>query len=153
MAQLPVVQQVRVVDAPVQEVFELLARPDRHHVFDGSGTVRRPLPGSPERLSAGARFGMRMRWGLPYSMTNTVVEFTEPTATRRGLISWQHFGGHIWRWIVEPLDRDRCKVTEQWDPRGARSQAVLELMGWPRRAPEWVRGSLDRLEAWARERK
>ena len=56
----------------------------------------------------GSTFGMSMKVGIPYSMTNTVVEFEE---NRR--IAWEprlsgkifhRFGGRIWRYELEPVD-------------------------------------------------
>jgi uncharacterized protein YndB with AHSA1/START domain len=99
----------RVVPAPAQEVFDLLADPRRHREIDGSGTVRDAVVDGPERLSPGVVFGMHMRAGAPYRMTNTVVEFEEG---RR--IAWQPrptnalaakaIGGRIWRYELEPVD-------------------------------------------------
>jgi hypothetical protein len=66
---------------------------------------------------------MDMKIGVPYKMTNTVVEFEE---NRR--IAWQHFGGHIWRYILEPVDGG-TKVTEQFDYNGSKSVLMLKLRG------------------------
>ena len=86
-----------VVAADPVAVFDLLADPRRHAEFDGSGTVRGAVSG-PRRLGPGARFGMTMRLGLPYRISNTVVEFDE---NRR--IGWRHFGRHVWRYELEPV--------------------------------------------------
>jgi uncharacterized protein YndB with AHSA1/START domain len=77
------------VAAPSDAVFALLADPHRHHELDGSGSVRRAVAG-PRRLQLGDRFGMHMRIGLPYRITNRVVEL-EPD--RR--IAWCHFARAI----------------------------------------------------------
>jgi hypothetical protein len=45
-------------------------------------------PRGPERLSAGARFGMEMNLKVDYKILNTVCEFEEG---RR--IGWRHFYG------------------------------------------------------------
>jgi uncharacterized protein YndB with AHSA1/START domain len=45
----------RVVAAPRQAVFDVLADPAMHPVIDGSGTVKRAR-GNPERLGPGSRF-------------------------------------------------------------------------------------------------
>jgi len=109
----------RVVNASPQDVFDLLADPRRHREFDGSGTVRDAAVDGPERLSRGAVFGMHMKAGAPYSMTNTVVEFEEG---RR--IAWQPrptnglarkaIGGRIWRYELEPVPGG-TRVKETWD--------------------------------------
>ena len=65
----------------------------------------------PERLERGSQFGAQMRlFGLPYRISNRVVEFEEG---RR--IAWRHFGGHRWRYELEPLGADRTRVTESFD--------------------------------------
>lgn len=91
-----------VVDAPVKRIFDLLADPARHSELDGSGTVRGAVFG-PERLESGSEFGMDMRMmGLPYRMTNRVVEFEEDR-----LIAWKHVGSHRWRYELEKVDPGR----------------------------------------------
>ena len=109
----------RVVRASPQEVFDLLADPRRHREFDGSGTVRDAAVDGPQRLSPGAVFGMHMKAGAPYAMTNTVVEFEEgrriawqPRPTN-GLAS-RAIGGRIWRYELEPVDGGTL-VRETWD--------------------------------------
>ncbi len=123
MADLLQVSVERVVAAPPEEVFALLADPRRHREIDGSGTLRGALDGPP-RLHRGARFGMRMQIGAPYEMTNTVVEFEEG---RR--IAWQPrpsnpvaalvIGGRIWRYELEPVEGG-TRVRETWDIRRER---------------------------------
>ncbi|MFP5283735.1 MAG: SRPBCC family protein, partial [Actinomycetes bacterium] len=134
--------------APAAAIFELLARPSAHALLDGSGTVRGTQPGTPDRLSAGARFGMQMRWGLPYKILNEVVEFEEG---RR--IAWRHFAGHVWRWTLEPVDADTTRVSEQYDAVPSRFPRLSRLLGWPQRNALAIEASLDRLEDWARHRR
>ena len=61
---------------------------------------------------------MSMKMGLPYSMSNTVIEFEQDR-----LIAWKtvqsgplgrFLGGRIWRYEFEPVDGG-TKVTESWD--------------------------------------
>ena len=81
----------RVIPAPPEKIFDLLADPDRHHDIDGSGTVREAKH-SPGRLALGDTFGMSMKMGVPYSMVSTVIELDE---NRR--IAWQtHEGRASW---------------------------------------------------------
>jgi uncharacterized protein YndB with AHSA1/START domain len=108
----------RVIPAPPEKIFDLLADPSRHREIDGSGSVRDAKGGS-ERLALGSKFGMSMKMGVPYSMTSTVVEFEE---NRR--IAWQTVpsvswgaklgGGRIWRYELEPVDGGTL-VREVWD--------------------------------------
>ncbi len=143
---LDTVSVERVVTAPPEEVFELLATPRRHREFDGSGTLRDASSG-PERLSAGAVFGMDMHMGAAYQMTNTVVEFEEG---RR--IAWQPrptnalagkaIGGRIWRYELEPVEGG-TRVRETWDI----SQERIPPLLWPVRAltRTSIERTLDRL--------
>lgn len=128
-----------VVDAPPAAVFELLADPRRHPDFDGSGTVRGRLRG-PARLALNARFGMRMHYVAPYVITNTVIEFDEG---RR--IAWRHFGHHVWRYELRPVDGG-TEVTETFDWAPARAPKVLELAHIPDRNATSIEATLDRLK-------
>ena len=110
------------VPAPAQDIFDLLADPRRHCEIDGSGSVKEAKVDAPARLSLNAKFTMNMRIGLPYRMTNTVVEFEEGR-----LIGWRHFGGHVWRYVLEPVEGG-TKVTEQFDWNTNRSPLFLKLM-------------------------
>ena len=131
-----------VVQAPAERVFDLLADPARHAEFDGSGTVRGRLRG-PERLARGTRFGMRMRMGVPYVISNTVVEFEEG---RR--IAWRHVGRHVWRYELEPV-AGGTRVTETFDWSGALFPPGLELARVPRRNARSIEQTLPRLKALA----
>ena len=129
-----------VVPAPPAEVFDLLADPRRHAEIDGSGTVKGVISG-PERLSLGARFGMRMHFGLPYVIRNEVVEL-EPD--RR--IAWRHLGHHVWRYELEPAPGG-TRVTETFDWSGARTPRALELLAVPARNARSIDATLARLVA------
>lgn len=131
----------RVIDAPPERVFDVLADPAMHPVIDGSESVRRSLSGAPGRLSMGAKFGMAMRIGLPYRSRNSVVEFEEG---RR--IAWRHFFHHRWRYELESVD-GRTKVTEtfdygaSWAPR-----AYYRLFRFPEKNRDGMVKTLERLE-------
>jgi len=142
-----IVSATRTVGAPAAEIFDLLATPRRHSEFDGSGSVRGVQERTPERLSAGAKFGMEMRIGLPYKILNEVVEFDEPTR-----IAWRHFGGHVWRYLLDPADDQHTRVTEQFDMTGSRAPAVLAVIRAERRNAKAINVTLDRLQRWARDR-
>lgn len=128
------------VAASPQEVFALLADPREHPEIDGSGTVKGRIRG-PERLTQGARFGMRMHYLVPYVITNTVVEFDEGRQ-----IAWRHFGHHVWRYELEPSDDGGTVVTETFDYAPARAPKVLELAGIPAKNAESIEKTLARLQ-------
>jgi uncharacterized protein YndB with AHSA1/START domain len=127
-----------VVAAPPEEVFALLANPHRHHEFDGSGTVRGAASG-PQRLALGDRFGMSMKNGLPYRITNRVVEF-EPD--RR--IGWCHMMKAVWRYELEPVDGG-TRISETFDYGGSPFAKGIELLGFPENNAKSIRDTLRRL--------
>ena len=117
----------RVIPAPPEKIFALLADPSRHREIDGSGTVRDAKEGA-ERVALGSTFGMSMRMGLPYSMENEVIEFEE---NRR--IAWQtrphgvfakFGGGRIWRYELVPTNGGTL-VRETWDISEERIKAIV----------------------------
>ncbi len=58
-----VVTESRVIAAPREVLFDLVADPAMHPGIDCSGTVRAQAAGGPARLGPGVRFGMSMRMG------------------------------------------------------------------------------------------
>lgn len=138
----PVVTVERTIPADAATIFDVLADPAKHPLIDGSGSVREPRPDNPERLSRGAEFGMAMRLGAPYKITNKVVEFEEGR-----LIAWRHFGGHRWRYELMPVEGGTL-VREQWDPSRmpGRSQRLLSLLGFAKRNRKGMEETLVRLE-------
>lgn len=129
----------RLIPAPPEPIFDILANPRMHSAFDGSGTVTGATKG-PDRLSLGARFGMSMKLWMPYRITNTVVEFEEG---RR--IAWRHFGGHVWRYELTPTDGGTL-VRETFDWSGSRSPKGIEAAGYPERNRQAMEKTLARLE-------
>jgi len=133
------VTESAVIAATPQQLFDIVANPAMHPVIDGSGSVKAVREGTVDRLFLGAKFGMDMKLGSSYKITNTVVEFDEPTT-----IAWRHFNGHIWRYTFEPVDGG-TKVTETWDARTVRNRHALLLMRFPSRNRAGIKGTLRRL--------
>jgi uncharacterized protein YndB with AHSA1/START domain len=113
-----VVSVNRVIDAPAAALFAIVSDASRHPEIDGSGALEQLKDGSAPQLTLGSTFGMKMKMGVPYSMSNTVIEF-EPD--RR--IAWKtvqsgplgrFIGGRIWRYEFEAVEGG-TKVTESWD--------------------------------------
>jgi uncharacterized protein YndB with AHSA1/START domain len=124
-----VVSTERVIPAPAEAIFNLVADPARHPDIDGSGTVKQPKSEG-GRLGLGDTFGMSMHMGIGYSMTNTVIEYEE---NRK--IAWQtrlsgfmggFIGGRIWRYELEPVDGG-TRVTESWDISEDHQRAFLKM--------------------------
>ena len=135
----PKVSVSRVIAAPAQKIFDLLADPRMHPVLDGSGTVKKSRDGNPQRLALGTRFGMDMRMGAPYRIRNTVVEFEEGR-----LIAWRHIGRHRWRYELEPVDGG-TKVTETFDWSKALTRPLGPLV-YRRTHPPMMESTLERIE-------
>ncbi|MPY94402.1 MAG: hypothetical protein GEV08_15485 [Acidimicrobiia bacterium] len=128
----------RVIPAAPAVIFAILDDPSMHPVIDGSGTVRSSRqPGRHVRL--GDTFSMDMRRGVPYRMRSTVVEYTQDR-----VIAWAHFGGHRWRYLLEPTEGGTL-VTEEFDWSTAKVPWVIERLGFPRKHPASMRTTLDRL--------
>jgi hypothetical protein len=96
--------------------------------MDGSGMVRGSLIG-PSKLFLGAKFGMKMKQGLPYVIRNQVIEFKEAHA-----IAWQHLLHNVWRYELREIDENTTQVTESWDARTARGLWFIKK----RRPQNWV---------------
>jgi uncharacterized protein YndB with AHSA1/START domain len=140
----------RVIDAPADAIFELLADAGKHASFDGSGTVDHTTAKSIP-LKLGTTFSMRMRGRpetlfLPYTMHNEVIEFErdrriawQPTALH-GLI-----GGRIWRYELSPADGGGTQVCETWDVSRDKQKQMLKLGSGPAQAERGMRATLDRI--------
>jgi uncharacterized protein YndB with AHSA1/START domain len=134
------------IDAPPDTVFAILADPRQHARIDGSGSVQEVTEG-PERLHLDSRFGMGMKlFGLPYKISNRVVEFDEG---RR--IAWRHIGLHRWRYELAPTTSGGTHVTETWDPSyyPLGSGHFLTLLGFPERNRGGIEATLPKLKAAA----
>ena len=131
----------RLIAAPPERIFDVLADPAQHPVIDGGGTVRAAGDDNPARLSAGARFGMSMKLGAPYRISNEVVEFEEGR-----VIAWRHFNGHVWRYVLSPAGGGTV-VREEWDPSSARNRLAVRLLGFPRRNRDAMTQTLIKLDA------
>jgi uncharacterized protein YndB with AHSA1/START domain len=125
----------RVIPAAPETIFALLADPSRHQEIDGSGSVRDPKS-NPHRVKLGDQFGMAMKRGVPYSTTNTVIEFED---NRR--IAWKtcsasfvgkFLGGPIWRYELEPVEGG-TRVRESWDISEAKGEKPLLSLGLVRK--------------------
>jgi uncharacterized protein YndB with AHSA1/START domain len=130
----------RVIDAPAETIFAVVADARRHADFDGSGSVK-GARGEPEPLVLGSHFGMDMRIGLPYRTKNEVVEYEE-----NRLIAWRHWGKHRWRYEFDPVEGG-TKVTETFDWSRVSPPLFIELMGYPKKHPDDMAKTLERLEA------
>ena len=121
----------RVIPAPADKIFDILADPSRHALIDGSGMVQGMHSSAEPRLALGTLFKMSMRaaW-LPYSTVSRVIEFEED---RR--IAWKTgpegfmgrvLAGRVWRFELEPV-AEGTVVRETWDITEDHQRALLKL--------------------------
>lgn len=138
-----------VVDADPATVFDVLADATQHTLFDGSDSVRGRV-GGPPRLYLGARFSMHMRWGAPYVITNTVVEYEEDSH-----IAWRHMARHIWRYELRSIGTAgdaKTEVTETFDWSPAPLGFAYDRLGFVQRNDEAIRATLQRLKVLVESR-
>jgi uncharacterized protein YndB with AHSA1/START domain len=140
-----VVSVSRVIKASPEVIFDVLADAARHSEIDGSGMVQN-IRGESGRLALGSTFGMDMKMGpMPYRITNTVKEFEE-----NRLIAWAHFGGHRWRYELEPTEVDGAPATTvtesfDWSTCNPIAGKGIELAGYPKKHPANMTATLERL--------
>jgi Polyketide cyclase / dehydrase and lipid transport len=135
------VSATAVVHASPSEVFDFLRRPQNHAVISGDESVRGDISG-PELLEQGSKFSMDMNMIVSYKVTSKVVEFDE-----NRVIAWCHFGGHRWRWELEPAGDSQTRVTETYDQSSAKAPFLLRLAGYPKRHLQNVASSVANVAA------
>jgi hypothetical protein len=138
-----------VIDADSATIFDVLADPSQHALFDGSDSVKGKAAGPP-RLYLGAKFAMRMRVVAPYLTRNICVEFDEDR-----VIAWRHLARHIWRYELEPVEGGAStgtRVTETFDYGPAPLAAAYERLGIPGRNRLAIEASLQRLKVLVESR-
>jgi hypothetical protein len=156
------VEASRRVEAPVDVIFKILASPQRHMDFDGSGMLRgavhdRPISG------VGDTFTMKMhRLGDDYLMLNHVVEFEpgrrifwepapgDPSRTEGNDPSKVGIAaGYRWGYILTPDGDDATIVTEVFDFASVAQDLLHDEGAWingSNSVLESMAGSLERLE-------
>jgi uncharacterized protein YndB with AHSA1/START domain len=100
-----IVSASRVIAAPAERIFELIADPARQPAWDGNDNLAVAAPDQRVR-AVGEVFVTTITSGS--DRENHVVEFDEGR-----LIAWRpaEVGrkppGHLWRWELEPIDATR----------------------------------------------
>ena len=143
-----VVSVERVIDAPAAAIFAIVADPSRHPEIDGSGSVKGLKGDAPRQLALGSTFGMSMKLGLPYTMSNTVIEFDQDKR-----IAWQtvvsgllgrFIGGRIWRYELEGADGGTL-VRETWDITQDKQRFMLKAGPVGKQTADAMTKTLERL--------
>jgi uncharacterized protein YndB with AHSA1/START domain len=139
----------RVIKAPPDKIFALLADAGKHASIDGTDSVNHASQASVP-LSMGAKFGMAMRGRketlfVPYRTNNTVIEY-EPD--RR--IAWKttflggRVGGRIWRYELEAAPEGTL-VRETWDVSQDKQKWMITSGSIPQQTADGMRATLDRI--------
>jgi hypothetical protein len=147
----------RRIEAPADELFEVLARPARHPGIDGSGMLQQA--GRDCVISGvGDTFTMSMHNAEmgDYEITNHVVAFR-----RNRLIGWEPVlsaasraedaadigerGGHRWIYELTPAGPEATIVTETYDCRRAPEEFQVG-MNYGNEWLEAMTGTLEHLE-------
>lgn len=136
-----------IINAPASTIFDLLASPSSHQLFDGSETIQNAVSG-PERLFLGAQFSMAMKIKIPYRIKNTVVAFEENKK-----ISWCHMMKWTWTYELTDLGNGSTQVTESFDASSIPGYAArwLKMTGAVAHNPKWMAKSLVRLKSITEE--
>jgi|SRR5271165_4814220 uncharacterized protein YndB with AHSA1/START domain len=139
----------RVIKAPPDKIFALLADAGKHASIDGAHSVNHASQASVP-LSMGAKFGIAMRGRketlfIPYRTNNTVIEY-EPD--RR--IAWKttflggRVGGRIWRYELEAAPEGTL-VRETWDVSQDKQKRMITSGSIPQQTTEGMRATLERI--------
>ena len=141
----------KVIDAPAEAVFAVLADPAAHAAIDRTGWVREALDSKP-LAAAGQIFRMSYHPGHPsgnYQMANRVQVFDRPST-----ISWEPgneaaggavtFPGWVWRYDLTPAGPSKTTVTHTYD-WSAVPGPIREHTGFPPFPPDHVGNSLAHL--------
>jgi hypothetical protein len=141
---IPKLKSARIViNAPAAKIFDIIARPTLHPKIDGSNSVK-GVNWGPDRLSLGAKFGMSMKIGIRYKITNIVVEFKE-----NELIAWRHLGRWVWRYELRAISSNQTEVTESFDGRPSPLQWWLNARGSYSYVEKALAKTLVRLKKYA----
>ena len=139
----------RVIKAPPDKIFALVADAGKHASIDGTDSVNHASQ-TTVPLSMGAKFGMAMRGRketlfIPYRTNNTVIEY-EPD--RR--IAWKttflggRVGGRIWRYELEAAPEGTL-VRETWDVSQDKQKRMITSWSIPQQTADGMRATLERI--------
>lgn len=138
----------RTIDAPAQEIFDVLTLPSRHAEIDGSGTVR--SDSKADRITAtGQVFTMNMEgdhMGGEYQTDNHVTAYLD-----NKMVGWQTAPagtepkGWEWLWELEPQDAGATVVSLTYDWSKVTDKDLLAKGLFPLFSAEQLEGSLERL--------
>ena len=140
----------RVIDAPVDQVFDVLSNPERHQKLDGSGFVR-SVDHADRIQEVGDVFTMNMEgahMGGEYKTDNHVTGYAKDK-----LLAWQTAPagteppGWEWVWELEPQGPDKTLVRHTYDWSKVTDKDLLKKVSFPLVTEEQLEDTLGRLAA------
>jgi uncharacterized protein YndB with AHSA1/START domain len=142
-----IVSVTRVVASNAQRIFDLIADPSVQPKWDGNNNLAEAAAGQRVR-SNGDVFKTTLTNGA--IRENHVVEFIEGSQ-----IAWRPAEpgkqppGHLWRWMLEPVNAALTTVTHTYDWTALTDAKRIEKA--QSTTPDMLRASLDKLAVLARE--
>ncbi|GAB2660948.1 SRPBCC family protein [Gordonia jinhuaensis] len=140
----------RVIDSPVNEIFDVLSNPHRHLELDGSGFIRSVEHG--DRITeVGQVFTMNMEgahMGGEYKTDNHVTGYAKDK-----LLAWQTAPvgteppGWEWVWELESQGPDSTLVRHTYDWSKVTDKDLLQKVKFPLVTEDELEDTLGRLAA------
>lgn len=140
----------RVIDSPVNEIFDVLSNPNRHLELDGSGFIRSVEHG--DRITeVGQVFTMNMEgahMGGEYKTDNHVTGYAKDK-----LLAWQTAPagteppGWEWVWELESQGPDSTLVRHTYDWSKVTDKDLLQKVKFPLVTEDELEDTLGRLAA------
>lgn len=150
-------QASKVISAPQDEIFALLADPNRHAELDGAGMIRGVEGDIPPIAGIGQVFTMNMHADDlgDYRMLNAVTSYVagarvgwapkvDPTCELYDKLGDMDASGHTYTYDLRAVDGG-TEVTSTYDWTGVKDPKFEELC--PRVSQEQLAATLDRLDA------
>ncbi|OBA31983.1 MULTISPECIES: SRPBCC family protein [Gordonia] len=140
----------RVIDAPADQVFDVLSNPRRHPELDGSGFVR-SVDHADRIQEVGDVFTMNMEgahMGGEYKTDNHVTGYAKDK-----LLAWQTAPagteppGWEWVWELEAQGPDKTLVRHTYDWSKVTDKDLLKKVSFPLVTEEQLEDTLGRLAA------
>ncbi|GAB33714.1 SRPBCC family protein [Gordonia otitidis] len=140
----------RVIDAPADEVFDVLSNPQRHPELDGSGFVR-SVDHADRIQKVGEVFTMNMEgahMGGEYKTDNHVTGYAKDK-----LLAWQTAPagteppGWEWVWELEAQGPDKTLVRHTYDWSKVTDKDLLKKVSFPLVTEDQLEDTLGRLAA------
>ncbi|GAA4663141.1 SRPBCC family protein [Gordonia humi] len=142
----------RVIDVPVNQVFDVLSNPMRHPALDGSGFVR-SVDHADRIHNVGEVFTMNMagpHMGGEYKTDNHVTGYAKDK-----LLAWQTAPagteppGWEWVWELESQGPDSTLVRHTYEWSRVTDKDLLDKIKFPLVSEEQLEDTLSRLAAEA----